>query len=523
MKNKKLLSLVIASLISSGLVSAETVIDSNQVVVINTDNDNTGDEGVIFQHAGSTFAQFYDTGSSFSGTVTADGLNVNGSSSLDNTSINGTLTVVGSTSLNTTGSNSTTIGSSTFILNNQTTITGSTDGTDAGLILNGWTNDTSIAGVEMNSNGDVNITANNDNLGTGPEAINLVAGATSSASLSVGADGDGANGFITLNGPTTTINSTTSTLNATTSATVNTESFLVDTGASTVTATDASVAISSGSAGFTTYAATQTVGTAGGSSSEDYEFAAATGEELARQQVVVGAITADGAQIQNIIQGDTLIDGSVYINGSLTYSSNISAVTQVTSDRNGTLVSAGTTVANEGSERYTVDANGALVAVDTSDAAADVAAGTTAALTVTNVQGNTHGIVVTETQTTISGGVNSSSLTFNDNGATFSDSATGTPIQVHGVMDGTADFDAVNVRQFAGAIAAAAAMTNIPQVPMGQKGTFGFGAASFMGKSAIAMGTSYRFSENGILKASASVNNGGKQRPIISIGAGWSW
>ena len=438
MKNKKLLSLVIASLISSGLVSAETVIDSNQVVVINTDNDNTGDEGVIFQHAGSTFAQFYDTGSSFSGTVTADGLNVNGSSSLDNTSINGTLTVVGSTSLNTTGSNSTTIGSSTFILNNQTTITGSTDGTDAGLILNGWTNDTSIAGVEMNSNGDVNITANNDNLGTGPEAINLVAGATSSASLSVGADGDGANGFITLNGPTTTINSTTSTLNATTSATVNTESFLVDTGASTVTAT-------------------------------------------------------------------------------------ISAVTQVTSDRNGTLVSAGTTVANEGSERYTVDANGALVAVDTRDAAADVAAGTTAALTVTNVQGNTHGIVVTETQTTISGGVNSSSLTFNDNGATFSDSATGTPIQVHGVMDGTADFDAVNVRQFAGAIAAAAAMTNIPQVPMGQKGTFGFGAASFMGKSAIAMGTSYRFSENGILKASASVNNGGKQRPIISIGAGWSW
>ena len=208
-----------------------------------------------------------------------------------------------------------------------------------------------------------------------------------------------------------------------------------------------------------------------------------------------------------------------------TIASNASAVTSVTSYRTDAdvVVSAGTTVANAGSARYTVDANGALVAVDASDAGADALAGTTAALTVTNKEGNTHGVVVTESQTTLSGGIYSSSMTLDDNGATFSDSATGAPIQVHGVNDGTADFDAVNVRQFAGAIAATAAMGNIPALGAGENGSFGLGVGSFMGYQGLAMGGNWRVAENTVIRATLATNTGDKRRTVAGVGAAWSW
>jgi autotransporter adhesin len=76
-----------------------------------------------------------------------------------------------------------------------------------------------------------------------------------------------------------------------------------------------------------------------------------------------------------------------------------------------------------------------------------------ASLTVTNELGNTHGIVVDTTKTVISGGTTSTSLTLDDSGATLATVATGAPAQLHGVADGTAPNDAVNVKQLTDAIA----------------------------------------------------------------------
>lgn len=78
---------------------------------------------------------------------------------------------------------------------------------------------------------------------------------------------------------------------------------------------------------------------------------------------------------------------------------------------------------------------------------------TTASLTVTNSLGNTHGIIVSPAKTEISGGTTSTSLTLDDSGATLATVATGAPAQLHGVADGTAPNDAVNVKQLTDALA----------------------------------------------------------------------
>ncbi|MEO8628503.1 MAG: YadA C-terminal domain-containing protein [Betaproteobacteria bacterium] len=164
-----------------------------------------------------------------------------------------------------------------------------------------------------------------------------------------------------------------------------------------------------------------------------------------------------------------------------------------------------------------VDGNGKLTNV-----VVPAAAQSTAALTLTNGYGNTHGLVITETQTTLSGGTASSSLTMSDNGGTFSNSSTGAPVQVHGVNDGTADFDAVNVRQFSGAIASVSAMANIPQVDLDKTIAIGVGVGAFMSKGALALGASYRFARNAVLKGSvATGTNGGDT--VVGAGAAWSF
>lgn len=220
-----------------------------------------------------------------------------------------------------------------------------------------------------------------------------------------------------------------------------------------------------------------------------------------------------GALVNNIIKGNTLVDGNMYINGTLVYSSNTSASTTVTGNT-GTVGSMN--IVNAGQAGAVVDGNGKITSGEATQA--------TAALTVTNAQGNTHGVVVQENNTTISGGVNSTSLSLNDNGARFSNSATGAPVTVTGVANGSSDFDAVNVRQFAGAVASASAMANIPGVDTNKDASVGVGMGNFMGRSALAFGGSYRFSSNGVVKASvASGLSSGGSKATVGVGAGWSW
>lgn len=238
----------------------------------------------------------------------------------------------------------------------------------------------------------------------------------------------------------------------------------------------------------------------------------------------------EGNQYVNRINGNALIDGNLYINGALNYVSSNAANTAVlgsgvqTSNLAGATqaTSGGTAVVMKGAtaSQAVVDANGKIF--DT--ASTSIADQSTAALTLTNGLGNTHGVVVTESQTTLSGGNLSTSMTLNDNGARFSNSATGAPVTVTGVADGRSDSDAVNVRQFAGAVASTAAMTNIPGVDTNKQASIGIGFGNFMGHSALAFGGNYRFSSNGVFKASVAtgLNSGGSQA-TVGLGAGWSW
>jgi hypothetical protein len=177
-----------------------------------------------------------------------------------------------------------------------------------------------------------------------------------------------------------------------------------------------------------------------------------------------------------------------------------------------------TSIANTGASGTRVDTNGKITTgiVDQS----------TASMTLTNGVGDTHGLIVTESQATISGGTRSSSMTLNDNGATFSNSSNGAPIQVHGVADGTQDFDAVNYRQLNGVaagVAGVSAMANIPPVDQNKTFAFGAGLGSFQGQTALSLAGSYRMAANAVVKASVSTTNGDANRTVYGVGVGYSW
>lgn len=232
----------------------------------------------------------------------------------------------------------------------------------------------------------------------------------------------------------------------------------------------------------------------------------------------------NGRVYQNKVNGNLLVDGNVYVNGLLEYVSSNAATTTVTSSGtsilgDGLTTSGGTTIVMKGTDAQhaVVDANGKI----TLDAG--VSAQSSAAMTLTNGNGNVHGLIVNETQATMSGGVNSSSMTLNDHGATFSNSATGGPIQVHGVDDGTADYDAVNVRQFAASIAAVSAATSIP-MPDGTKDTYvGVGMGHHMGKTALAVGINHRMTAMSMIKATVASGVNSGSRPVLGVGVGWGW
>jgi hypothetical protein len=223
--------------------------------------------------------------------------------------------------------------------------------------------------------------------------------------------------------------------------------------------------------------------------------------------------------------GDALLDGDVYINGNLLSSSDRSARIAVSS---GASILAGAsqtpvgqmTVGNIGEQGAIVDANGRITTGTLSQS--------TAALTMTNGQGNTHGFVVNETSATMSGGANSTSLTLSDNGARFSNDATGGPVRVTGVADGKHDYDAVNYRQLKSVkagVAGIAAMNNIPQVEQNKNFLFGVGVGHFDGATSLALGASARLTPNAIVKASVSngTGNGSRDSAVVGIGAGFSW
>lgn len=221
------------------------------------------------------------------------------------------------------------------------------------------------------------------------------------------------------------------------------------------------------------------------------------------------------AGVSTNVLGNSLTSTSVTsIGGNATSVVQNNSASSVVVDSEAT-TAAGMMVVNGGAAGMVVDAHGKITAGTTIQSSAS--------LTVTNSLGNTHGLVVQEDKATFSGGNTSSSLTMDDNGATFSNSQTGEPIQVHGVNDGTASFDAVNVRQFASAIASVTAMANIPQVDQGKTYAYGIGVGNFMGRTALAAGVTYRFTKNGVFKASVSSAMNDSNSTTVGFGSAWSY
>ena len=192
------------------------------------------------------------------------------------------------------------------------------------------------------------------------------------------------------------------------------------------------------------------------------------------------------------------------------------AVMGIDPNNTGTSLSAATVIAQNGEKRIVADENGKLEVVTS----ADTTSGTTAAMVVTNSAGNMHGVVVQEDKTVVSGGTSSSSLTLADNGATFSNSATGRPIQVHGVADGTTDFDATNVRQLYSGLAAVLAATPELRLEPGKTGA-GIGLGSYGGFHAVGFGLGHMYNNGAVL--TVSVGKSAQSKAAYKAGLSWTW
>jgi autotransporter adhesin len=151
-----------------------------------------------------------------------------------------------------------------------------------------------------------------------------------------------------------------------------------------------------------------------------------------------------------------------------------------------------------------------------------------ASLLVVNEQtGNAHGIEVGQDETVISGGTTSTTLTLDDNGAHFANTATGGPARVTGVANGVAPNDAVNVRQlerlsrtaFAG-IASVAALSAIPEPLPGKTFTVGMGYGNFESEDAVAFGLKSHLWEKVSVTAGVGLSRG---NTTTSAGVGFSW
>lgn len=279
-------------------------------------------------------------------------------------------------------------------------------------------------------------------------------------------------------------------------------------GSSSMTVGDQQISLNVGRNGFNTHRFNQVIGA-------DYH---PVNGNTNTQEAVAGAI------VNNIIVGNTLIDGDLHINGRANYYSTTSASTSVSSGQsilvNATHSTSGqVTVLNRGSAGPVLDANGKIL-VGTAPQA-------TAALTVSNGIGNTHGFVVTEDASVMSGGINSTSLTLNDSGARFSNSTNGAPVLVTGIANGRSDYDAVNyqqLKQVAGGVASASAMANIPQVDQNKTIAIGAALGHFQSMTSLALGASYRMAPSAIIRASVSSNVGRSEKDwVYGLGAGFSF
>jgi hypothetical protein len=143
------------------------------------------------------------------------------------------------------------------------------------------------------------------------------------------------------------------------------------------------------------------------------------------------------------IDGGALVQGDLGVNGSI-YALNPTANTGINVGNNGLSVNGATNTVSLVADSNNTASDGRSVVSLQEDQASIV---------VYNQEtGQAHGLAVNQNRTVLSGGTRSTSLTLNDDGATFANTATGGPARVTGVADGAHNFDAINYGQLRGGI-----------------------------------------------------------------------
>jgi hypothetical protein len=229
------------------------------------------------------------------------------------------------------------------------------------------------------------------------------------------------------------------------------------------------------------------------------------------QQAAIGVGTFDYG---TTIVGGALVEGDLGVNGSI-YALNPTANSGILVGNNGMTIDGATNTTT-----LVADSND-----DRSDGGSElIMQESQASMLVYNQQtGVPHGLVITQTETVLSGGTNSTSLTLDDGGATFTNMPTGGPARVTGVANGTRRYDAVNYGQLKetyGGIASVAAMANIPDPAPGKAYSIGLGFGNFEGENAFALGGAARLSESVSLQASIGHSD---DNHTVGAGVGFSW
>ena len=441
-------------------------VSNNQNLIVQMNNDATNGEGVYFQEGGvgasyNTFANILNSSASFSGPIydINDGI-VNIGESMD---VAGELRVFSDFGLQgvlyDTDSTMVTVNDGLYVRDN-TTLDGtvSVAGTAAFTGNATFSANTDIQGVIYNSANAMSVVVDDDLSVTGNAAV------TGNLNVSGQSTLDRTNITGTTN-ITTTGTSTTTIGASTNTAYINSQDIQIGNGASPV--------------GGRTYVSIGTETSADrtiliGNSDGDTRFSMEAGSS--------SLAAVDGSLVGNV---NGLGEGLV---GQLNIGDNGD---QLVADENGKIT--------------TFDGEGRAM---------------TASMIVRSSGGAMHGLVIEEEKLTLSGGTTSASMTLDNRGATFSDPADGTPVQVHGVDDGTAAFDAVNVRQLYSGLAAVLAATPELRLEPGKTG-FGIGLGSYGGYHAVGMGFGRMYENGAILTGSVSKAEHSEFAGRASVS--WNW
>ena len=201
---------------------------------------------------------------------------------------------------------------------------------------------------------------------------------------------------------------------------------------------------------------------------------------------------------------------------------------------NATMVLSGTKAALTASTGTGLDINGATADTTTlSGGTSTGTAGTAGTASTVTLADNSarimtaggNGMWADASSANLTGGGNT--LSMSSSGARFSN-ASGGPVKVTGVANGTSKYDAVNYGQLqdverlaSRGIASVTAMTNIPQVEQGKTFAVGAGIGSYNGYQALAIGASGRIMDDLVFKASIGSSENG--HAAFGGGVSYSW